>query len=274
MRLPALAAALFLLAALALTACSTERHHPAGYAGSTVHPIDAKLATEDCRDCHGAQLDGGTAGVNCDDCHQTGWREDCLYCHGGEDSPDGAPPRDIDGTVAEDDTSFWPHTTHSIETDGPAYACVQCHKRPTNVLDEGHLWDGTPGVAEVDFSGGISPDAAWSATGCTNAYCHGTGQDEGDVELDGYGVNCGSCHPVAGASNQEIAQLSGEHREHVVHNVDCQECHPNTGDGADITDPGSHVDGEVTLQMPYGVTRTNGRCTGSCHNENHNNDSW
>ena len=42
----------------------------------------------------------------------------------------------------------------------------------------------------------------------------------------------------------------------------------------EITDPARHVDGEETLDMPYGVTRdSNGSCTGECHNENHNNDS-
>ena len=33
----------------------------------------------------------------------------------------------------------------------------------------------------------------------------------------------------------------------------------------EITDPARHVDGEETLDMPYGVTRdSNGSCTGRC----------
>ncbi len=260
---------------LALSACpAAENHHPGGYGAADVHPIDAKMATEDCRDCHGAQLDGGTSEVSCDTCHIAGWREDCTYCHGGTETDSGAPPRDIDGNVDPDTGSYWPHTTHTTETDGPAYACDQCHVLHTSVTDEGHLFDGTPGVAVVYFWGGLSPDASWSGDGCTNAYCHGNGRTNGDQILDVSEVPCGECHAVGSDSVAAIGGLGGEHREHAQHNVSCEECHQDTSDGTDIIDPAAHVDGEPTLQMPYGVTRDNGRCTGSCHNENHNNAGW
>ncbi len=151
------------------------------------------MNTEDCRECHGDNLDGGTSGVSCDECHAPGWRTDCTYCHGGEDSDTGAPPRDIDGTDVLEDTSFWAHTTHTTLTDGPAYGCNQCHVEHTSVTDEGHLFDDTPGRAEVVFDDGISADAEWRGDGCT-AYCHGDGQDPGEVELDGAAVACGTCH--------------------------------------------------------------------------------
>jgi hypothetical protein len=248
-------------------------HHEFGYGVSDVHPIDAKMNTEDCRECHGENLDGGTSRVSCDSCHLADWREDCTYCHGGEDSQNGAPPRDIDGTTDADDTSFWAHATHTTETDGPAYACTECHVERTTVTDAGHLFDDTPGRAEVDFSAGISEGAVWSNGSCTNAYCHGDGQETGDQELDGGDVVCGDCHAIASSGFAGIVQLSGEHREHFGHNVGCEVCHPNTDDGNDIENPTTHVDGEVTLDMPD-VTVDDGRCSGSCHGENHQNEDW
>ena len=33
--------------------------------------------------------------MSCDDCHDEGWRTDCVFCHGGVDDTTGAPPEDI-----------------------------------------------------------------------------------------------------------------------------------------------------------------------------------
>lgn len=56
--------------------------HGDGYEDPSEHGMDAKLQVADCRTCHGADLSGGTTGVNCDSCHAENWRTDCIFCHG------------------------------------------------------------------------------------------------------------------------------------------------------------------------------------------------
>lgn len=266
---------LLLLALLLFVVGCGNDYHPAGFDDASVHGEQLRLQQDDCRACHGDQLDGqGSADVSCDSCHRPDWRTDCTYCHGGEETDTGAPPRDLDGTVGADATSFPPHTVHTTETIHAARECSMCHVQPDDVLSVGHVFDSSPAVAEVDFSGGLADGADWGGIGCSNNYCHGNGREGGDVEVNDE-VGCGDCHVGPDASPQEANQLSGEHREHIAHNVECLACHPVVNAAGEITDPARHVDGEDTLEMPYGVTRDgNGRCTGECHNENHDNDSW
>ena len=79
-----------------------ERYHPVGYLEPELHGMDAKLQVEPCLDCHGADLLGGSSERSCDPCHDDDWRTRCTYCHGGEESEDGAPPRDIRGETEHD----------------------------------------------------------------------------------------------------------------------------------------------------------------------------
>lgn len=133
-----------------------NRHHPAGYGLQEAHGPDAKYQTETCTECHGADLTGGTSAISCDSCHAEGWRTDCTFCHGGTDNTTGAPPTDIDNATS--DLSFAEHTVHVEETIHAPFACMQCHVEPTDVLSVGHLFvgDTTSGVAEMDFSAGLS----------------------------------------------------------------------------------------------------------------------
>ena len=265
-----LLAILFLL----VIGCGDD-YHPTGFEDPSVHGQQLKLQEDDCRACHGDQLNGlGSADVSCDSCHPVDWRTDCTFCHGGDETDTGAPPRDIDGTTDPEATSFPPHTVHTTETIHAAWSCVMCHVQPDDVLSVEHVFDSSPAVAEVDFSGGLASGADWGGNGCSNNYCHGNGRDPGDVSTDAE-IACGDCHVGPDANAQEANQLSGEHREHIAHDVDCFECHPVVNEAGEITDATRHVDGEKTLELPYGVTRDgDGRCTGECHNEIHQNDSW
>jgi len=269
-----LIAASIVLISLAAVGCSSG-YHPAGYDDPDVHGTQLKLQQDDCRACHGDNLDGaGSADVSCDSCHADGWRQDCTYCHGGEDTDDGAPPRDLDGTVDEANTSFPPHTVHTTETIHAPYDCTSCHIKPEDAMSVGHIFDSSRGAAEVDFSDGLAAGADWGNQGCSNNYCHGNGQEPGDVEL-GDTMTCGTCHAPPDVSNEDSSQLSGEHREHIVHDVACFDCHPVVDSAGDIVDAARHVDGEATIALPNGITRDgNGRCTGECHNENHTNEGW
>ena len=85
---------------------SNGRHHPDGWAAADTHGLAAKFVQEDCRSCHGLQLDGGPVGVSCDGCHQPNWKTTCTFCHGGTDNQTGAPPRDITNATAIDQLVF------------------------------------------------------------------------------------------------------------------------------------------------------------------------
>ncbi|MCO4771045.1 MAG: hypothetical protein KDA24_13505 [Deltaproteobacteria bacterium] len=260
---------------LLLVGCSSS-YHPPGFDDGTTHGDELKEGRDDCRTCHGDNLDGtGTSSVSCDQCHVDGWREDCTYCHGGQDDDSGAPPRDLDGTTAAADTSFPPHTAHTSGSLHAPYDCVMCHVQPDDVLSVGHIFDSTPARSEVDFSGGIAPDASWDGLACSNNYCHGDGRIPGQVDATDGEQDCESCHAPPTTSGEIAAMLSGEHREHVVHQVECADCHPNVNVAGDLTNPTPHVDGQVALDMPNKITVDDGgRCTGTCHNEDHNDESW
>jgi len=268
---------------LMLTACpgtpkddtsgtSVVRHHPDGYALPETHGVAAKYQAEACVECHGSDLAGGTSAISCDSCHAEGWRTDCVFCHGGTDNATGAPPTDIDNSTS--DLSFAEHGAHVEETIHAAFACVQCHLEPADVLATGHLFlgDSTPGLAEVLFTGGLSSAGTYGGAGsCSNLYCHGNGQAgaTGSVTT-GARSSCTMCHGDDATSRD----LSGEHHEHVPR-YECDECHGATVSGNDnVTNPANHVNGSVDLVLPEGMERDGGTCSGECHGEVHRDRTW
>jgi predicted CxxxxCH...CXXCH cytochrome family protein len=240
--------------------------HPEGWAFPDVHGLAVKLQTDvDCRTCHGDRLQGGDlgAGIACDDCHyDDDWEGNCTFCHGGVEDNTGAPPEDIDDR--SDELAFPPHTVHVTRTIHAPFDCEQCHRKPQDALTPGHLFDDdTPARAEVAFADGLSPQGAWDGNGtCTNVYCHGDGRVNGDATV-GEQRTCEMCH--------QDAALSGEHDLHLGDaDAVCGECHADVVEGTEtILAPGLHVDGAVSVTLPAGMTRTGNRCTGSCHDEDH-----
>ncbi|MEQ1568922.1 MAG: hypothetical protein ABMA64_25010 [Myxococcota bacterium] len=250
-------------------------YHPSGWDDEGSHGRTSLLGAGaddngvDCRDCHGPELDGGTSGVSCDSCHEAGWRDNCTYCHGGDETPDGAPPTDIDGAVGTS-ISFPDHTAHVVGPRHPAYDCTECHSKPNDALTPGHWFDDvTPGRAELDFTAGISSAGAPSgASSCGNLWCHGDGAgDNGEVSIGEGPLDCTSCHSTG-------AGLNGEHGEHLGEGVDCEECHGDVNGQMQITDDAEHVNGTVSVDLPGGISWDGNSCDGSCHFENHNNRNW
>lgn len=257
---------------------STEGYHPAGYADPAVHGLEAKLHVQTCTDCHGADLTGGK-GLSCDSCHPTDWRTNCTYCHGGDEDSTGAPPVSIDGVA--DDAAFGAHPRHVQENTHAAFACEQCHLNPTDVLSEGHLFDSTPGVSEVDLSAGLAPLGSWStsAKSCSDVYCHGNGQTEAGtvVAVDDAPLSCTSCHSGLDSGPAGWELMSERHAAHISRGASCGDCHSDTtSDGASILTPALHVNGEknlgfATSDMVWNKART---CTGTCHGTNHLRRPW
>lgn len=262
------------------TGVTPEAYHPEGFDAGDVHGLEAKLQTQDCTECHGTDLTGGSVGVSCDDCHEEGWRTDCTFCHGGTDNSTGAPPRDMDGTTAESSLSFSPHTKHVTSTPvKDAFDCEQCHSKPTDVLSAGHLFigDTTPGVAEMDFSGGLSAAGKWSGTGCSNLYCHGNGQgNNGTVAVTDEVHACNSCHAGPTSPPDDWETMSGHHGEHLEEGLTCYECHGDTISASNtITGTEYHVNGTANLNFSGGtITESSLTCNGTCHTEYHYNRKW
>jgi predicted CxxxxCH...CXXCH cytochrome family protein len=229
------------------------------------------LQRQDCRGCHGADLAGGS-GQSCDNCHQAGWRSDCTYCHGGGLNQTGAPPVDLGSANTSVSQSFVAHTTHVTQGVAAAADCVQCHRKPTDVMSLDHAFDATPERAELAFAAGLSPQGSYDVTTgtCSNLYCHSNGRGALGSVVDGTQTTCNSCHP----SNS----LGGDHRDHDEDGMTCGTCHAAVAVGnGTIANALLHVDGVKQMAMPAGETivwaPATRRCTGPCHGRNHN-ETW
>lgn len=266
-----------------------QRHHPEGFGDPAVHGLELKLGKQDCRSCHGSELEGA-AGPSCDSCHSTepgqerAWRTDCTFCHGDRAEGIAAPPRDIDGTTLRELISFRAHREHVSERNHAPYDCSQCHEKPTNVLSPGHIFDDpTPGRAEVRFEGGLSAQGVYLGSGqCSDLYCHGNGRAGSPGALGSYGhdlerPSCTRCHPGASSGRDGWARMSGEHEEHLREGFGCIECHAGTvgADGQTIIGPELHVNGRIDVVFSEpAMTRGPGGCSGTCHEDDHQARSW
>jgi len=243
-------------------------YHPGNW--FTDHRAAALLGQADCRMCHGADLAGGAVNVSCDICHQIGWRTNCTYCHGGTDNQTGAPPIDLRGQTTTTISSVGAHSEHVAmpARNHPDYGCIQCHVRPTDVLSAGHVFDDTPGQAELIFAAGLSPNGSYdfSADTCATVYCHGSGRSDGNSPPNtGSIATCTACHANVGSASQQLATMSGRHALHIGLGVTCAICHGMVVDSSNaVIAPDLHVNGEKNVQ-PVGGTYNGTTCTNTCH---------
>lgn len=245
--------------------------HPTGYDDPAAHGMDAKYQVLACVECHGADLAGGDVAVSCDTCHESNWRTDCTWCHGDPDNTTGAPPVDINNSATG--ISFPEHTTHITSDLHATWECVQCHTTPHDVLSAAHLFlgDTTPGITEVLFTGGLSPSGRYDGGGsCSNLYCHGTGQSGAvGTVASGATESCHLCHGDATSTRG----MSGAHTTHLGREVgaECGDCHEDARGSTAIDNAAIHVDGNIDVALPSGITfdSRSHTCTGTCHDERH-----
>jgi predicted CxxxxCH...CXXCH cytochrome family protein len=262
------------------------RYHPIGFASPDAHGRELEQQKQDCRGCHGATLEGQGAAPSCDACHSattpTAWRTTCTFCHGGVNDMTGAPPRNLDGTSGAG--VFPAHTRHVGTSIAAKIDCVQCHVKASDVLSPGHIFDTTPGAAEVDFGGGLDTQGRFDASsGCSSLYCHGNGRgDTGSVSKTAAAMTCTSCHAGMASDPAGRATMSGQHPLHLgVSGVTCGDCHHSvTPDGVAITAANLHVNG--TREVAFSPDSAPGfafdasaqSCTGSCHGHDHAGQAW
>ncbi len=245
---------------------------------------------EDCANCHS---DTGTSpkstAPNCVSCH-TGFAssnplttKDCSSCHGN-------PPT---GTVYPNIARK--HAKHNALA-GVTGVCIACH----NGLDPrtGAGAQGAhyavaksktePGdVSILSTYNAKNSTASFASLSCSNVSCHG-GQtinwDTGSIIVD-TDAGCAQCHTQG--TTQYNSQNSGEHNKH--RNFGCTECHNMSlaTPGAQnhfsfLSTPAMEGPARDTFQnstgsvvyTPSTSTPGSGNCSGSCHNKNHNSETW
>jgi predicted CxxxxCH...CXXCH cytochrome family protein len=231
----------------------------AAWADPSQHGLSAIDATytggqgpQACTGCHVAYGSAGTptaAGVtttDCNACHAANghpsWKNECTFCHGGQDNTTGAPARDhtvVRGTTqATTLVTVGAHTSHVAASHAvdAALACVECHTTPTGSVDAtaepGHIDGATATLVWGATSKLASAAPSWNRTAatCASTYCHGatlsavTTQGTATRPLwtkaDGSQATCGSCHraPPGTANHHNAAALTT-----------CVKCHGATG---------------------------------------------
>jgi len=262
----------------------SDKFHPPEFVSPDVHGLSLTQGQLDCRLCHGQDLTGGDREPNCDTCHTPSdppaWRTDCLFCHGGAENQTGAPPKNLDGTFTSVGASFPPHDAHVSTALTETLDCVECHVEASDVLSVGHVFDDTPGMAEVDLGGGRSPRGVYDPTsGCASLYCHGNGQtDNGSLGATDPPMTCESCHAGSNSPPVELDAMSGRHGFHVSVGAGCQDCHQaTTADGTTIATPSLHINGQRDNQFSapgFSYDQSAQSCTGTCHGYLHNARPW
>jgi predicted CxxxxCH...CXXCH cytochrome family protein len=240
----------------------------------------------DCTACHGANLDGGSSGISCDNlgCHTRDWRS-CDFCHGTNPGQYN-PPAGVGDETATDTLAVGQHAVHlSSSFTHVAFDCDNCHNIPAagdvshalgyvpsaDLQTEGHHGD----VALTGRAAGMTWDVTdtmgnpITARGSCVGACHSDGNG-GPPNVTPYWAGgtwtaggCGNCH--------DSAPSSGEHGEHVGE-ATCNQCHPNQS-----TTP--HMNGSKdytgnAILTPDGCGPGIPSCDGMCHGRDHQDDCW
>ncbi|MEO8701885.1 MAG: CxxxxCH/CxxCH domain-containing protein [Kofleriaceae bacterium] len=212
----------------------------------------------DCGTCHPTMNPGGGMVIAYPELHIDGHLDvvstaACDSCHGA--SGQSAPPKDTVGNTLPSARGVGAHAQHLV-ANSPWHApinCVECHKVPAGVNDQGHI--DSPLPAELVFGPIAGAASTWSGTACTNTYCHGGGAGvlKGGAktspvwtQVDGSQSQCGSCHGAPPPAPHPT-------------DSNCGSCHPtmNPGAGLVIAYPALHIDGKVDL--------INDQACDSCH---------
>jgi predicted CxxxxCH...CXXCH cytochrome family protein len=226
--------------------------HADGYTAPTLHGRDANLqGLPACASCHGADLEGGTAGVSCNACHAaagfSAWTADCTFCHGDAATGAQSPPVDVQGRGLATNVSVGVHASHVGTLLANPIACAECHPaRSGSVLaDPAHV-DGN-GMAEVAFgplatAASAAPTyarASDTSASCAATYCHGSFGGGANATMQWTSadeVGCTSCHGAPPPAPHSTS-------------TDCGSCH--TGYTQTSVQRATHVDGLLQVTSPH-----------------------
>lgn len=267
-----------------------------------------------CTQCHGANLDGGTVNVSCNNstigCHGANaatngtagnWKA-CNFCHGK--ATQNNPPNGVANETATNTLGVGRHTAHlAASSTHTAFACTSCHTIPgvgdinhilgyvfsANLTTTGHHGDVVfPAPPTQVYNTGAMTWTVATTTGnpitgrgtCTGS-CHSNGRGGAPLVTPYWAGGtwtagtCAGCHATS--------PTTGSHPDHskTGNNVGCAACHP-------AATAATHMNGlrdvNATITAPNGWTgsvttsrnATTGRvsCNGNCHGQNHTPDNW
>jgi predicted CxxxxCH...CXXCH cytochrome family protein len=212
-----------------------------------------------CKSCHGGDYSGGTSGVSCLTCHQSG-PQSCNTCHGNSEHIN--PPKSLLGGLLNTDIGVGAHEQHlNSDTTQRISAIVDCNECHTQVMsfdDTNHISKDNQNVARLVFgtlartvTEGVTPDPQWSKSTqtCSNTYCHGTfkngNQSAAPVFNNPGSVFCGTCHGNPQTGNP----LPGGTHTSIYPNLNqCYLCHGGVmNQNGTFKDKSRHVNGIVDI---------------------------
>ncbi|MGC3998231.1 MAG: CxxxxCH/CxxCH domain-containing protein [Anaeromyxobacter sp.] len=231
--------------------------HPAGFAQASQHGpaalqwLAGSAEVPQCASCHGENLDGGGAQVDCGACHSAphsgrfpngaqAWSENCTFCHGQPQAafdyetqlPFASPPVAV--SQAAEDPAIGAHHSHVFG--GPladAQACASCHSVPPAAYPASldHV-DGSavPVLGGLAAAQGVTPSFDAGSATCTT-YCHGKSLTADSATStvvfaagtspawsDTAGLTCAGCHGAVPSSGLHAFHVTSRHQ-------DCGTCH-------------------------------------------------
>ncbi len=207
-----------------------------------------------CRDCHGENLDGGNAGVSCDNCHtggysgHPGWDE--FVTPGGENHHGSFFP--FSGYEGLD----YCKNCHGDDLQGgfAGFSCYQCHSGgPSGHPAQANFLD----PLNDQFHGLAFSEGGW--TGIEHCRdCHGTNLDGGVAE-----TSCYQCHAGGPSGHPDLFEFSSFDSTNFHGNLfdweadtgNCTKCHGDNLDGgvAEISCRGCHPDNQPVHIHDYTV---------------------
>lgn len=221
-----------------------------------------------CKDCHGANYDGGLVNKSCLNCHiYPQGPENCTTCHGSLTS--NAPPKDLNGNTSTGEPGVGAHQSHlQVNSVGKFLLCSECHNVPGGLYSPGHIDSGPPAEVIMNNSRANTvtndpttteydpalqlfvpaPEFNYSDLTCSNTYCHGYFKNgnltNAPVWTDPTTSECGSCH---GNGNNPLPKTDAEGGSH-PNDTNCSNCHGGVVDAnLNIINSSKHIDGLLNL---------------------------
>lgn len=272
------------------TLCHGQLGHPDGWA-VTGHQSATKAAASNttgmnyCKNCHGSDFSGGSAGVSCYACHSA--------------APHARPWLTSTGA-----TTYF----HSSADPSNASACGGCHSggakltTPTTAPANSGCFNSTLCHGAKTSHPFPNPGSVHKASisGCSACHAIGSSSSSYPATTTGAPPDCKSCHKLSAVAT--IAQMTGcsdchgdaatgrpngstfpnigrHHNSPGDHAVACSTCHAGGGSGtashgnsnnhvktaADVVLNGAAAGMSIVRNSSTGTVT----CTGTCHNETH-----
>lgn len=247
---------------------TNSAYHPSGWKDNPQHGIDYSTNPQNCKACHGNDLQGGSSGVSCGGCHHSGWigthgeeyaadPDNCKACHGA----------DLTGGLIAPSCAGCHHDWSGSHADEDLNTCQACHGSITTCADCHHSgWTGTHGeeyAADPDNCKTCHGDDL-NGEGDQNrdcGYCHHEEAvapwQHGDYHTLPDTDNCTNCHGAGFSGANSLVSCFSCHS--AISAFDCGDCH--TSAATPYTDS---AHGNTSYGVDRSGTGTGGDCT-HCH---------